>query len=205
MQVTESLSLGTPFIGIYYRGCFEIDELPKATERFLHATTVPRAEPATVAAAERMLRIQPADLAAVHSGGFEALQEAADFMEALPPKPRKVSSEEWTKLGYPRGFSDRLAAACLDGASFQMEDCRVSRIRRLEHEVLDSVVLNLETGGQSRSLALWTRIFNSDEKYQEESSKSRAGEDGRVLVFADPSQRCFVEYDRGERLLPPIH
>jgi hypothetical protein len=88
MQVSECLALGTPFLGINYRGCFPLRLLPKRVRRFVHATNTIQINRATVDAAVRLIQIPRNEIRGIQDGKFGARAMVADFLEGLPATRR---------------------------------------------------------------------------------------------------------------------
>jgi len=100
MQVSESLALGTPFLGITYRGCFSLKLLPKPVRRFVHAAERVRVDAATVDAAVRLIHISHDEIRRIHDGKFGARSIVADFLERLPPG-RRNGTREYIRRRHP--------------------------------------------------------------------------------------------------------
>ncbi|MGB2604881.1 MAG: hypothetical protein WBC78_14885 [Candidatus Sulfotelmatobacter sp.] len=88
MQISECLSLGTPFLGINYRGCFPLRLLPKRVRRFVHATDTIEIDRATVDAAVRLVQIPREEIRGNQNDKFGARAMVADFLEGLPAARR---------------------------------------------------------------------------------------------------------------------
>ncbi len=206
MQVTESLALRTPFIGVYYRGCFAPEALPEVARGFVHATTACEADAGTLAIAKKFLSLEESELAPVHEQDFDAIQRAAGFLEALPLRTRQVSSRELQANGYDDELVQSMVRACAPAdAPIQIEDVRCSRIRRSETSLLDCLVGNFRVGQQQRSVSLWGRFFVDDEAFAAGLSEAKQAHPTRDVVFHSKERRFFAEHDRGEKLLPPLH
>jgi hypothetical protein len=92
MQVSECLALGTPFLGINYRGCFPLRILPKQVRRFVHATDTTQISQATVDAAVRLVQIPRDEIRGIREDKFGARAMVADFLEGLPATRRSKSA-----------------------------------------------------------------------------------------------------------------
>lgn len=206
MQVTESLSLGTPFLAIYYRGCFEPEMLPEVAADFVHVTTTTDAEPVVVQAAERFLKLERSSLHVVHDGRFDATEQAADLLQSIRREPRVVCPTEREPFGYSSGLIRSLLSACYsDDDDVQLEDFRISRIRRFSDRVLDSIVCKVRLRREASSLALWGHFHADEAAYARALEIAEAEGTERKVIWRSSLFRFFAEVDLGERLLPPVH
>jgi hypothetical protein len=202
MQVTESLSLHTPFIGVFYRGCFKVHVVPECGARYVHATTVCDADADTMAAAQRFLNVSKSELKEVHDGSFQAARRAADFIEALPKRARRVAPAELARNGYDPALIESVLRACVPGDGFAIEDVRCTLLRRTKDSVVHSIVGNVRLGDEAKSVALRGRFFRDDSSFDEGLSEAERPESPREVVFRSKQHRFFAEHDRGESHLP---
>jgi hypothetical protein len=204
MQVSESLTLSSPFIGVYYRGCFQPDLLPEKVRPFVHATTSVEPDAATIAAASRFLTMQPADMAGIHEGPFGSTETVADFLESVRLRPAEEKSGECERLGYSRATIERALAARHPGRSIRIQRMRAGRLRNLRDSRIDSIVCLYQAGDRRMTAHLWGRVYNSAEAAQAEIyAASQQGSSRRILNWS-AEQKISIEIDVGEPVLPPL-
>jgi hypothetical protein len=204
MQVTECLSLRTPIIGFYYVGDFAIHYLPSIYQSFAFTTTEPEADADTVAAARRLLRVEPEAMAVIHDGELEATAKTATFLEELPRTPRQDTWTECRKLGFTE---DRVRSAlcALDSSGrLKLYQLRASYLRGMPDQVVFSLVCRYHLDGARRFARLWGRIFRSSTAAHAELEKVRARDSCRRLLYASAADRILIEKDLGEAALPSI-
>jgi len=203
-QVTESLSLGTPVVALYYPGFFSLDALPPVMKAFSHATTSSEADPATVSAARRFLRTDAAALRAVHDGGLGAAARAADFLQALPRAPRADATPESAKLGFtPKRIRAALLALTPHSAPV-VHEVRAAALREFSDHTIYVVGCRYSVGGAARFVRLWGRRFTSPRALIAETRGAAAGDPRRRVLYASARDRTMLEIDLGEEVLPSI-
>jgi hypothetical protein len=204
MQVSESFALGTPFIGVHYRGCFATKNLHSRAREFIHATSGIEADPQTLDAFDRFLQLDPAEIRTLHHGGFDGLTQAADFLESLPRTPRRETTEETAHLDYTRAAVAEGLAALHPGSNIEVDWIRATRLRNYPQCRIDFVTAGYTCSGRRKQAFLWGRRY----------AALCFAEQDRALAEDPCSQRCFLfrskdgllilEKDAGESRLPPL-
>jgi UDP-N-acetylglucosamine:LPS N-acetylglucosamine transferase len=203
MQVSESLALRTPFIGIQYPGCFPSFHLSSYGRRFVSETSRLGASRRTVRAAVRLLHTAPEKLARLHDGRFMARSAVADFLEELPPLPRSTT-EESANLGYPVSvFRELLSRRHPDGP-VHIECVRCGRIRDTWWGYIDALVCCYTLGQRRRTLFLWGRKYYLRAFATQDIRAARLSDSGRRVLFVSKDGRAMLEEDVGEWLLPTM-
>ncbi len=225
MQVSECLSLHTPILGFAFPGQFALRWVPAVCRRFSHSTTETTASEETLAAARRLIEVQPEAMRAVHDGTLGAAERAADFLEALPGEPRKsvgeacerafrqryerTSSPARARAWQRRRLSDEVIRAALarvhPEAEIAVREVRFGLIRRLEQgEEICAATASYTADGTQRFQRLWIRLFSNPQGLQHSVRLARAPGSERRLYLVRPEQRFLIEENRGETLLPTL-
>ncbi len=205
MQVSECLSLGTPFIGIEYRGCFPVSSLPPQARKFVHATTSVVADRETAKIAIRFLKTSAGKLKGLHDGRFGGIPLVADFLERLSPAPRLATTAECAGLGYTEDIVRRALEKLRGGNSIRVHSIRSTRLRNEDAGRIDSISVIYESQGARRQALLWGRVYKDIAAADTDvRSASRPSSPRRLLRYA-PDALAAIEVDLGEPYLPPIH
>jgi len=204
MQVTESLSLGTPVVSLYYPGFFSLSAMPSAIKPYTHATTTAVADPATLAAARRFLHTDAEELGAVHDGTLGAADRVADFLEALPRTPRADAAVECARLGFTTRRIRGALLALHPGRAPVVLDVRSNCLREFPDHAVHVVVCRYALGEDSHFVRLWGRVFHSARALFIETRRIRAEEPRRRVLYTSLRARILLELDMGEEVLPSI-
>jgi hypothetical protein len=178
MQVTEALSLHTPVVGYWYDDDYPAAQLPDVLRAFTHPTVRADADEATVRAARTFLRMEDG-ARAVHDGRLDAAAKAADFLEAVPPTPRRDASPEAARLGFTAVRMERAIRRLEPRGRLVIQQTRASHLRSMDAHDLHSVVCEYSLDGEARFVRLWGRTFHT-------------------------RPRVTLELDMGEGLLPDV-
>ncbi len=229
MQVSECLSLHTPILGFAFAGQFSLRMVPAVCRQFSHATSETAASAETLAAARRLIEVEPEAMRAVHDGTLGAAERAADFLEALPGEPRRDVGDacnralrqyyaRTTSPGRAAGAASwgrrrlaeemvRAALARVHGeAEIAVREVRFGLIRTIgrEEEHIIAVTVSYTAGGTRRFRRLWLRLFSSPRRLRHSVRQARSPGSERRLYLVRPEQRFLIEEDRGEALLPAL-
>ena len=229
MQVTECLSLHTPIVGFAFAGQFSLAMLPAVCRRFSHSTSETTASAETLAAARRLIEVPPEEMRAVHDGSLGAAERAAEFLEALPARPRSTvgdAAERTLRRYYDRVAPRAGAAAIAARGRRRLADELIRATLAEDHPHAEIAPRELRFGpirhiraGEEQILAAtarytaegapgferwWVRIFRSPEGLERGVRLARAAGTERRLRLVRPEQRFLVEEDRGEALLPTL-
>lgn len=205
MQVSESFALGTPFIGIYYRGCFSVELLQPRARAFIHSTPSQEADPPTIDAFERFLRLEPEEIRGLHEGGFDGLRQAGDFLETLPPSPRRKTREEAARQGFTNEIVARSLAPLHAGTTVEVAWTRCSRLRNYPQCRIDSVTAGYSVSGRRKQAFLWGRRYAEPRFAEQDRILAEAADSGRRILFRSDDGLLILEKDAGESRLPPLN
>jgi hypothetical protein len=205
MQVSESLALGTPFIGIHYRGCFAVEMLTSRAREFIHSTGSQEAEPETLQAFDRFLHLDPEEIRSLHHGGFDGLTQAADFLERLPSDPRAETTQEAAHLGYTRAAISESLTALHPGAGIDVDWVRASRLRNFPQCRIDCVTAGYTSSGRRRQAFLWGRQYAEDCYAEQDLALAQDPLSLRRILFRSEDRLLIIEKDAGESRLPPLN
>jgi hypothetical protein len=225
MQVSECLSLHTPIVGFAFAGQFSLRMVPAVCRQFSHSTSETAASAETLAAARRLIEVQPEAMRAVHDGTLGAAERAADFLESLPGETRgnvgeaceralrrhyeRTASPARTTWGRRRltdeVFRSALARVHLE-ADIALREVRFGHIRNLGRggENIFAATASYTADGAQRFRRLWLRLFSSPQGLQHSVRLARSPGSERRLWLVRPEQRFLIEEDRGEALLPTL-
>lgn len=204
MQVSECLALGTPFIGIEYRGCMHPQVLHREAAMFVHTTSSVLPDQATKEAAVRFLQVPKESMRHLHDQRFGASSVVADFLERLPKQPRPETLKESERLGYSREVLRKALAVRHPGATISVENIRCSRLRNLNWGSIDSVAVLYRGFRSARTAFLWGRRYASESVAQEDICAAQQTGSGRQVLLVDRERQLMIEEDAGEPFLPPI-
>lgn len=229
MQVSECLSLHTPILGFAFAGQFSLRMVPAVCQQFSHSTSETAASAETLAAARRLLEVQPEAMRAVHDGTLGAAGQAADFLESLPGGPRRNvgdACERTLRQHYERNTSpvrtagspgwkrrrltDEMIRSALARAHPETEisvrEVRFGLIRTFGRgeENIFAATASYTAGGAPRFRRLWLRLFSSPQGLQHSVRQAHSPGSERRLYLVRPEQRFLIEEDRGEALLPTL-
>jgi hypothetical protein len=200
MQVSECLALRTPAVCVFHEGATWVDLLPELCQRYLHVAQGDEADPATVNAARRLLDVDEEELRAIHDGGFDGVERAADFLEELPTARR----DAWTAATetFPEEEVRAALQAGVGGGHVDVRLLRAMLLRSLPGAEIHALVCRCETGGDERFLRLWARRYASP--WAVRRDRRAAARSGRRVLAASPRRRILIEADPGQALLPPL-
>lgn len=204
MQVSECLALGTPFIGIEYRGCMHPEVMHREAAKFVHTTSSVLPDQATKKAALRFLQVPRESLHHLHNQRFGGTSVVADFLERLPKQPRPETMHESERLGYSREILQEALAVRHPGAEISVDRIRCSRLRNLTWGSIDSVAVFYRKLGKPRTAFLWGRRYTSEDAAQADISAAQQAGSGRQILLVDRERELVIEEDAGEPFLPPI-
>ena len=204
MQVSECLALGTPFLGIEYRGCLHPEILHPGAARFVHGTTSVIPNRATIDSALRFLRLPRRELCDLHDGRFGAVSMVADFLEHLPIAPRRETTGESARAGYTAALLTQALASLHPDSTVCVDRVRSSRLRNLDQSTIDSIVCLYRENTIPRARFLWGRHYTTVSACKKDVETARQEHSPRRLLHVDPSQRLAIEEDAGEPVLPGI-
>jgi hypothetical protein len=229
MQLSECLSLHTPIIGYAFVHQFSLRMVPAVCRQFSYSTFETAASAETLAAARRLIEVQPEAMRAVHDGTLGAAERAADFLELLPrdrgnagdaceqvlrqyyehtDSPTRVA-RVW---GRRRLTHEVIRSALARGhaeAEIAVREVRFCPIRRLgrtlgQGEEIFAAAASYTADGAQRFRRLWIRRFNTLHGLQQSVEQARFPGSNRRLCLVRTEQRFLIEEDRGEALLPTL-
>jgi len=227
MQVSECLSLHTPILGFAFPGQFALRWVPAVCRRFSHSTTETAASAETLAAARRLIEVQPEAMRAVHDGTLGAAERAADFLESLPGDRGNVGDacEQALQRHYERTASPARAAVSAGWrrrrltdevfrsalarvhpeAEIAVREVRFGNIRAPGRgEQIFAATASYTVDGARLFRRLWIRLFSSSQGLQHSVRLARSPGSERRLYLVRPEQLFLIEENQGEALLPTL-
>jgi len=192
-QITESLALGTPFLGLFYETFFDPEILPPETYPYFHVTRRNGSVEETCAAARRLLARNGHAAPLPSAQAVDGIDQAIAFLEGLPRAPRTDTGPTCASLGFSGA---RLQQAL--GSAAPPSVVRCCRVRNMQARELYSVVAG-EPGALRR---LWGSRFHSVEALRADLA---APDDlGRRVRFVSEDPPLVLEDDLGYDALPAL-
>jgi hypothetical protein len=228
MQLSECLSLHTPIVGFAFAGQFSLRLVPAVCRQFSHSTSETEASAETLAAARRLLEVQPEEMRAVHDGTLGAAGRAADFLESLPgdrgdageaceqmlrqyyertaPPARAAGATAWGRRRLTHEVVGAALARAHPEAGIAVRQVRLGFIRNVGpgEEGIFAATASYAADGTPRFRRLWLRFFSSPQGLERSLREARSPGSERRLYLVRPEQRFLIEEDRGEALLPTL-
>ena len=200
MQATECLSLRTPVI-CAYQGTNWFRFLPSACLPFIHVAREDEADFATVVAASRFLELTEDAMRSIHSGGFDASAQTADFLDTVAAQPSVRLRAETTKT-FPEKHVQAAVRTAVGGRTVSVSQLRSMRLRSLPGEELYSVACRCTMDGNERFVRLWAHRYSS--AWGARRGRRNAALLGRQVLFTSLRHRLLIEPDIGPAELPPL-
>jgi len=209
MQITECLSVGTPFIGVHYLGCCPMFLIPGNARGFVHAvypkpTGDAGPDDVDVEAAARLLQTPKSQLAGLHDGRFGARRRVSEFLENLPRQPRVETTAECAAMGYTVDLVRSAISSLHPGDGVSVRSIRACRLRDESWGQIDAVVCRYQVGGKSWCSNWWGRVYDCECEGRRELEVLRKGTAGRKLIYASDPARVLIEEMGDESVLPPL-
>jgi hypothetical protein len=209
MQISESLAVGTPFIGVYYRGCCPLFLLPAEAQQFVHAVPVRPGEGMNpseddIQAAARMLRTPRSALEKLHDASQGALRIAAEYLERLPRVARSETTAESAAVGYAESLIQAAIAARHPNSKIHVRSVRSSRLREEPWGHIDALVCRYWVDERSWCCNWWGRVYQRAEEGVAEAQRVHAQLPGRSMIWSSSDGRVLIEEMGDEAALPPI-
>jgi hypothetical protein len=205
MQLSECLTLRTPFIGFYFPGDFHRDLIPAECHPFTHMTPDASCDAATLDAARAFLAMTPDDMWAVHDGRLGAAAATVEFLEQLPRTPRASTRDDCAAIGLTPEVMRESLATRHPHASLDILDVRMAALRKTATALIYAVSCRYAVDGVPRVERMWLHVLTDDDALQAELARVTAPDSGRTLIRQSIERRAILEYDIGELALPPLH
>lgn len=203
MQVSESLALGTPFLAVFYKGCFStIAMLPRA-QRYVHSTIKTEADASTLAAFERLLHANAEDLSRLHDGRFDGLSRTADFLENMLRIPRTGVTEETERLGYRKSKVTAALERKHPGKQIEIEWMRGMRMGDSFFGHTDCLAIAYRCAGVRRFTTLCGRKYWSLLLGRMLLRRATTHIPEQRILYRGWGGRFTIEEDRRESYVPP--
>jgi hypothetical protein len=204
MQASEALALGTPFLGIYYRGCFSTITLPFEAQRYVHSTGHVNADASTRRAFERLLRVEPSALGGLHEGGLDGLERVASFLESMPLTQRPGVMKESARLGYTVPSVTRALRKKHHRKEIVVESVRATRVHDAPMGRFDYVAVHYRCAGVPRFAILLGRRYWAPISGPFLLRRALRAIPKSAILYRSWTLRYSLEEDSGERSLPPV-
>jgi hypothetical protein len=198
MQMSECLCLRTAFLGVHYRGCFSIGDLPWSTLRFVGQTTGTIASRGVRWSFSRLLRTDGRTMRHLHRGGFDGLEKIADFLEGMKRKIRDGVTRESARAGYTVERVRQALETRHPGRTIEVEWVRRTPMREAMGERIDCVVVKYRSGGRRAVVVLWGRAYFSRRVARRDYARAMGTDSERQVLYRTKNERLILEEDIGE-------
>ncbi|MGH8883712.1 MAG: hypothetical protein ACRDYX_00760 [Egibacteraceae bacterium] len=192
MQVTEALSLRTPVLAVYYGGPRWLYLTPDSCRKFVYVASDADTGPQIAAAARKLMDTDKAEMAQIHTTGFDAAEQTARFLEKLYVRGVRDTSAECAE----HGFSHERVTAALT----QLENCghvsiqslRCTRVMSVSEDPATFVLLcTYDAAGKRRAARLKGMVYSSPGAAQADTTGA-AHKSGRML-YTSPDRRVVLK------------
>ncbi|UWZ86983.1 glycosyltransferase [Occallatibacter riparius] len=181
MQISESICLQVPFLGIYYRGCCPVWALPFHTLRYVGQTSSTKATLSVCLRLIRLLYIGKRVMQPVHSASFDGLVTVCEFLEKTAGRLRDGVTEDSAGLGYTTERLQHALQARHPKHRPEVEWVRVSPMWDSRDAKIDMVIAGCRSGARRQIVALQGIRFANPEAGQ------------RAKAVADPSRSIWFQ------------
>jgi hypothetical protein len=181
MQISESICLQVPFLGIYYRGCCPVWALPMPTLRFVGQTSSTKATPSVCLRLLRLLYTGKRVMQPVHSASFDGLTTVCEFLEKTAGRTRGGVTEDSAELGYTTERVQQALQARHPRHRTEVEWVRVALTWDSRAEKIDMVIAGCRSGARRQIVVLQGSRFANPE----------AGH--RAKAVADPARKIWFQ------------
>jgi hypothetical protein len=202
MQMCECICLQTPFLGLYYYGCYNVFQLPWRTLRFVGQTS---GTTATLLVRLRFLRLLHArrrSMRALHSGGFNGLDTVCEFLESMAGKLRDGVTADSARAGYTRERVQQALEARHPGRGIQVLWVRSGPLRAGFNNPVDCVVAGYRSGRRQAVATLWGRRVTNPIAALAQAVSAADNDPARKIWYRSPDGAVVLEEDIGEDRLP---
>jgi hypothetical protein len=137
----------------------------------------------------------------IHSGGFDASAQTADFLDTVAAQPSVRLRAETTKT-FPEKHVQSAVRTAVGGRTVSVSQLRSMRLRSLPGEELYSVACRCTMDGNERFVRLWAHRYSS--AWAARRGRRNAALLGRRVLFTSLRHRLLIEPDIGPAELPPL-
>jgi hypothetical protein len=190
MQVTEAISLGTPVLAVYYDSPHWLKYTPIRNRPFIRVTSGNSMEE-TIAAVEQLMDIDGRELVDVHTGGFDAADEAARFLEQLPGRGRRDTLADCADKGLSL---DRMTTALTElenGTPVTMRSLHGMRVTSSRQQEVYALVSNYTAAEHQRVARLKGSVYGPAGGAGSDAAASAAA--GRQVLYSSADDRLLLE------------
>jgi hypothetical protein len=203
MQTCESICLETPFLGLYYFGCYSVWQLPRPTLRFVGQTSGTAATFFVVMRFLRLLHTPKSSMRAVHSGGFNGLATVCDFLERMCGKLRDGVTAESARLGYTAEIVRQALEARHPGRSIEVVWVRMAPMSGGPDEQVDCVFARYRSGRRESVATLTGRITKPTaaiDQATQHTTPAAGTETARRVWYRSPDGTLTLEAEMDDEL-----
>jgi hypothetical protein len=201
MQMIESICLGTPFLGLYYRGCFSLWGLPPQMLRVVGQTSSTRATLPVCLRFLRLLYTGRRFIGDVHRGGFSGQSMACDFLERMAGNLRPGVTEDSSHHGYSVDYVTRALQARHPARSIHVLWVRSAPMWDTANEKVHLLIAAYRSGSRQQIVVLWGRRF-ANPLFAQQASASILSEPARRIWFQSLDATLWIEEELSEDDLP---
>ena len=202
MQMCESICLETPFLGIYYYGCYTVWQLPWRALRFVGQTS---GTAATFFVAMRFLRLlhtPKSSMRAVHRGGFNGLAIVCDFLESMVGRLRDGVTEDSARVGYTAERVRQALEARHPGRSIEVVWVRTAHRCSEANGKVDCVFARYRSGQRHSVATLTGRRLMKPIETADQATQAATAEPARKVWYRSPDGALTLEDEMEDESQP---
>jgi hypothetical protein len=199
MQICECACLGTPFLGVYYRGCCSFWDLPLRTLLFVGQTSDTAASFTVRLRFLRLLYTGKRLIGRVHRGAFNGLDTVCRFLESIAGKLREGVTAEAARMGYTAERVRQALEARHPGRGIEVISVRSAQMRGWPGARIDCVFAGYRSGRRQMVATLWgRRVSSRTASTGDKAATESAGDPRRKIWYRSPDGLLTLEEDLGE-------
>jgi len=201
MQMIESICLGTPFLGLYYRGCFSTWGLPRRMLRVVGQTSSTRATLPVCLRFLRLLYTGRRFIDDVSRSDFSGQSVACDFLEHMVGNLRHGVTEDSSRHGYSIDRVTHALQARHSARSIHVLWVRSAPMCDTTNEKVHLLIAAYRSGSRQQIVVLWGRRF-ANRLFAQQARASALSEPARRIWFQLPGPTLWIEEELSEDDLP---
>lgn len=203
MQMIESICLRTPFLGIYYRGCFPAWGLSPRIRLSVGQTSSTKSTLAVRLRFLRLLYMGRRFMSKVEPGNGNGLTTICDFLQGVAGVLRAGVTDESARHGYTSERVLQALQARHPARSIEVLWVRSGPMRSSSDGVVDVVIAGYRSGYRKQIVVLWGRRFSNFISAQQVKAAALADASRRIWFEASDGL-LLIEEEQGEDTLARV-
>jgi hypothetical protein len=201
MQMIESICLGTPFLGLYYRGCFPLWGVPPRMLRVVGQTFSTKATLPVCLRFLRLLYTGQRFIGEVSGSVFSGQSKACDFLEHMVGNLRPGVTEDSSRHGYSVNYVTQALKARHPARPIYVLWIRSAPMWDTTSEKVHLLVVAYRSGQRQQIVVLWGRRFGN-RLFARNRGERGLSKSGHRIWFQSPDGTLQIEDERSEDDLP---